>query len=338
VRLLAKTSKIRDTELITLSAVLRAREGRLLSGELAERMLEAPRAEDAAKLLDECGYRDMSELDVFGIEDALSERRAALYAEMLKTGAAAPIVRIFMLKYDYHNVKTLVKSMGANEDATRILSASGRVGAKAVTEAFISGDRKDLPEKLRQAMSEGVGTLSRTSNPQLSDITSDKLYYAELTEIAASTGSDIITGYVRLIIDTANLRTFARSARTERTRDFLASALFDGGNASVKDILEAQYSGEGLENAFRAAELARAVKLAPDVLGGGAQTAFERECDNAVKLYTEPAKLVPFGAAVVLRYLLAFDWEMTSVRMILSGRLAGVEPEKIRERLRDAYV
>jgi V/A-type H+-transporting ATPase subunit C len=324
--------------LVALSATLRAREAKMLTRERAERMLESAGYEEAAKLPEECGYRDMSGLDVFGIEDALSERRAAVYAEIAKTEAALPVVNMFMLKYDYHNVKTLVKSMGANEDATRILSESGRVGAKAITEAFISGERGDLPAGLRQAMSEGVGALSRTSNPQLSDLTADRLYYKELTELAASTGSDFIRGYARIIIDGANLRTFARSARTGRTRDFLVSALFEGGNASVSAIAELDYSGAGLEAVFKEEALAQAVRLASETIAGSTQTAFERECDNAAARYAESEKRSPFGAGVVLRYLLALDWEMTAVRMILSGRQAGVEPEKIRERLRESYV
>ena len=38
------------------------------------------------------------------------------------------------------NVKVLVKSMGANVDATHILSESGRIDIPKLTEAFISGD------------------------------------------------------------------------------------------------------------------------------------------------------------------------------------------------------
>jgi V/A-type H+-transporting ATPase subunit C len=334
---LAKT-KIHDTDLLTLSAIIRFRETKMLTADRIERMLEAPRFEDAAKLLEECGYPDLSGYDVFGIEDALSRRRVEIYDELSKTEAARPIVNLFRLKFDYHNVKTLVKSMGANEDATRILSESGIVGATELTDAFISGERGDLPEQLRTAISEGVGTLSRTGNPQLSDITADKLYYDELSSTAKATKNATVTGYVKLLIDGANLRTFVRSARTGKPREFLAGALFDGGNASKKEILELEYAGEGLLTVFRAPQLYEAVKLAPQALGGGTQTAFEREIDNAPTRYTASVKLAPFGAAVVLRYLLSLDWEMTAVRMILSGHISGIAAETIRERLRETYV
>lgn len=331
-------TNIRDEELISLCASLRAREAGMLSMELADRMLDARHVSEAVKMLSECGYPELENADVFTIEDMLSERRAELYDELYGIPAARPVVSMFMLKFDYHNVKALVKSMGANDDATRILSASGRVPKETMTEAFITGERGDLPPTLAQAMGEGVGTLSRTSNPQISDISSDRYYFEELTRLARLMNDEIIEGYVRILIDSANLRTFVRAMRTGKTREFLESALFQGGNVQTDSIAAVSPDGDGLAAVFNDAEFKEAVALAKDVLSGGSQTLFERACDNAVREFSDRARLVPFGKSVVLRHLLAVDWEMTAIRMILSGRLAGVAPDTIRERLREAYV
>ncbi|NLB28608.1 MAG: V-type ATPase subunit [Clostridiales bacterium] len=331
-------TKIRDEDLIALCASLRAREVHMLNPELVDRMLEARQVSDSVKMLMECGYPEMKNADVFALEDLLSERRRALYEEIWGTPAARPIVSMFMLKYDYHNVKALVKSMGANEDATRILSASGRVPADVLTEAFITGERDELPPALSRAMSEGVGALSRTSNPQISDINADRHYFAELLNIAQSADDEVVEGYVRILIDSANLRTFVRAARTGKTPEFLERALFNGGNISAAAVAAISPEGNEIAEVFHGAEFKSAVVFAKDVIAGGSQTQFERACDNAVAEYVDRARFVPFGKSVVLRHLLAVDWEMTTIRMILSGRLAGVAPETIRERLRDAYV
>ena len=60
---------------LCLSAMLRARETRLLSGDRARRMLEAASFEEAAKLLTDCGYGDMSQMSAGEIETALAQRR-----------------------------------------------------------------------------------------------------------------------------------------------------------------------------------------------------------------------------------------------------------------------
>jgi V/A-type H+-transporting ATPase subunit C len=247
------------------------------------------------------------------------------------------IVDLFRMKFDYHNVKVLVKSMGSNTDATHIRSESGRIDIEKLTEAFISGERRDLPAAIQAAIHSGVSVLSRTKDPQLSDITIDKIYFDELSTHSKELGNDFIAGYVRLLTDSANLRTFIRSQRTRRSADFLRAALIPGGNADLQAVLNLPGSGEGLSDVFKATELERAVSLAPAALTGS-QTQFERACDNAPMLYLTQKRYVAFGPTVVLTYLTRLEWEITTIRMILTGKLAGIAPEIIRERLRDCYV
>lgn len=66
-------------------------------------------------------------------------------------------------------------------------------------------------------------------------------------------------------------------------------------------------------------------------------TQFELACDNAVTAYLTNARLIAFGEEPVIAYLAALEGEITTVRMILTGRLAGIAPNVIRERLRDLY-
>ena len=54
--------------------------------------------------------------------------------------------------------------------------------------------------------------------------------------------------------------------------------------------------------------------------------------------YLTQAKRVAFGEQPLIAYLAAKDSEFTAVRIIMTGRLAGLSADVIRERLRDAYV
>ena len=44
-----------------------------------------------------------------------------------------------------------------------------------------------------------------------------------------------------------------------------------------------------------------------------------------------------YGPEAVIAYIAAVEGEITAVRMILTGKLTGVAPETIRERLRELY-
>ena len=58
---------------------------------------------------------------------------------------------------------------------------------------------------------------------------------------------------------------------------------------------------------------------------------------EAVNAYLKGAKLVSYGCEPVIAYMAAVEGEITAIRMILTGRLAGIAPQVIRERLRDMY-
>ena len=94
---------------------------------------------------------------------------------------------------------------------------------------------------------------------------------------------------------------------------------------------------ENLAELYAGSVYAEAGKLGSDAARGGALTAFEMACDNALTEFLKSAKMVSFGDAPVIAYLAAVENENTALRMILTGRLAGIAPENIRERLRVSY-
>jgi V/A-type H+-transporting ATPase subunit C len=226
--------------------------------------------------------------------------------------------------------------MGANVDAGHLLSDSGRIAAKDLNEAFITGQRGDLPPPVASAISSAVGILSRTHNPQLADIAVDKEYFAELSSLEKDLKDDFITGYIRLLIDSANLRIIVRSARTGLDDSLLNNSLIPGGSIGVG--LLASSTPENALTLFKDEALETAVRLGAETIAGGAQTLFELACDNAVLHYATNTAFVSFGAAPVIAYLAKLEWELTTVRMILTGKLTGISPGVIRERLRETYV
>ena len=50
------------------------------------------------------------------------------------------------------------------------------------------------------------------------------------------------------------------------------------------------------------------------------------------------ARRIPFGVEVVIGYVAACEAELTNLRIILTGRMAGLKADTIRERLRESYV
>ena len=328
---------IKETNYLAITAMLAARTSGMLSAERLERMIAAASDDEAVKVLEECGCGDLTGKSFGEVNAALEDRVTALFDEMEHMSPEKELVQIFRLKYDYHNIKTIVKAEGAGVKGEDLLSARDSVDPEVLKQAFVSGEYLELPPELAEAMQEAGSVLARTSNPQLADFSLDRAYFAGLQKLTADLSDNGFSrAYVRLLIDSANLRSAVRTHRMGKDADFLRLALVPGGEVNENAVALAD-SGEAVADLYKATRLGDAADAGAVAWNGGSLTAFEKACDNAVMQYVREAKIMHFGAAHVLSYLAAIENETTAARMILSGRQAGLKPDTIRERLRDTY-
>mgnify|MGYP002669202427 FL=1 len=309
----------------------------MLTREKAERMIDTGSFDEAAKMLADCGYEDMSGMNAKQVDKALSERRAAIFAELARMSPNPETVEVFRMKYDYHNAKTIIKAEASAVEREDLLSSAGRVPAQELVKSLTEEKFTGIPSVLADAIVHAKSVLARTANPQLADFVLDKAYFAELLKAARGLDSSFLTGYARILIDSANLRSAVRTMRMGKDLDFLKLALVPGGGIDAGRIMAASSSGEALAALFTNTLLAEAAGLGAEAVNGGRMTDFELACDNAVTAYLTKARLVAFGEAPVIAYLAAVEGEITAVRMILTGFLAGIAPDTIRERLREFY-
>ena len=331
-------AKIKDTDYLSLSARVHAMEVSLLSRERMERMLEARSDEEAVKVLSECGSAELSQVTPDSVEQMLTDRRAALLHELEGALPDPRFLDVFKVKYDYHNLKTLLKAEALEQDVRHLLSDAGRVRADDLRD-WLAGGSHSVSKALEQAAREAREILHATGDPQRLDFALDRAYFAEMAQLAEETGSDYLKGYVAIMVDAANLRCLVRALRMGKSADFLKGVLFQGGKVGHSGILNvAVNGGSGLQELYGTTSLGAAAEYGAAALQKGSLTAFERACDDAVTRYLAGAKYVPFGEAPVIGYLAAVDSELTNIRVILSGRMAGLSAEIIRERLRESYV
>ncbi len=330
--------KLKDTEYLFISTYLHSRERDLLTSARMERMIEAPTAADAAKVLTEIGYGEFDASSQRELGSILAQEQEKLFEDLYRFVPDKAVVDVFKVKYDYHNLKALIKAHATGTDASdRLLLDAGRVSAEDMRRAVWEGDYGVLPPALRRAAGEAVEVLSATGDPQLADFLLDRAYYAEMVSAAEDTGSEFLVRYVRFTIDAANLRSAVRTLRMKKGAEMLKRVLVEGGNLRAESIQSAALSGN-LEDLYRSTGLRQAAELGTAAVNGGSLTPFEKACDDAVTAVAAQAKSVPFGVEAVISYLAAKEIEFTAVRIIMSGRMAGISGDIIRERLREAYV
>ncbi len=326
-----------NTDYLFMSANLRAREMALLSGDRLERMVEAPDFDEAAKVLTECGYPDLSGATDKELEAAFLERRQRWRAVLEGTCPEPALATAFRRNSDFLFAMVLVKAEGAGIDGAYLLSPCGRVSPQVLQEAYQEDEWRRVPSALAAAIKQAKTTLARTSNPQLSDMGLDKAYFAELLSITKSLSSDFYTSYVKLSIDTANLRSAVRCIRGHMDEGVLKAALVEDGNISADRIAKRVYN-EGVTAVFTERALAHAAELGQQAIEGAPLAGFERECDDVLTRFLEEAKMTAFGPEIAVAFIASMEGEIIAARMVLLGKRSGLSPDELRERLRDSYV
>ena len=321
----------KDTDYLSISARIRAMENRLLTRERLERMVDAREDAEALKVLAECGYGELNVLNGTALEQMLNAARETVFAELAAGLPDDRLLDIFRLKYDYHNAKVLVKAKTTGQEASRLLVSGGRYSPEELEQGL-----EHCGAFFRHAVERAGEPMEQSGDPQMVDLLLDKACFEEMGLLAKECGSAFLQGYVRLAVDAANLRSRVRCARLEKSYDFLKQVLMEGGSVSVDALLRSREVGEP----FRVGPLSEASRLADELAkpGSGALTAFERECDNALMAYQDKARRTPFGEEVVAGYLFAREAELTAIRTVMAGRMAGLDPDVIRQRLRNSYV
>ena len=140
------------------------------------------------KLLQEWGYPQLDAARPEAMDAALSAVREATMADLAEGMPDRRYLELFKIKYDYHNVKALLKAEVMGVPAGSMLMDMGRVPAADLA-AALERDLEHLPETLAAAVAEARQVLETTRDPQLSDMVLDRWCYRDMADLAEATGS-----------------------------------------------------------------------------------------------------------------------------------------------------
>ena len=334
---------MKDSDYAEATGYIRAVEKRLLNTAGLERVLAAPSAADALRLLSQTGAYD------FGMckrpadyEDVLKGELRRVYEMMYKLSPAPDAADILSLKYDFHNVKAVLKARYAGQDASGFLYDVTRTPPEAVTKAVASGDTGDLPGHLADAVAQGKAAFEATGAPGPIDLALDRLMFAEMRRRADRLGSALILEYVQKAIDLYNMKTLFRvRAMGDRAgRGLLRSALAGGGGIAPGDYVDwLPKSDDAVAAAFHFKFFGDAVKIGlEDHDRSGHWALLEKLSDDILLEHVKKAKYVVFGPEPLFAYLCAKENELRQIRVILTGKLNRLPGDEIQKRLRVCYV
>ncbi|MBU2524558.1 V-type ATPase subunit, partial [Patescibacteria group bacterium] len=315
---------------------IRVLETKLLNANEVERMIGAKTPKDAYKILNELDYSNhVGDIDnLSGFQEVINAGLSDSKDILVKMSPAGWALDYIWYRYDFHNIKTLIKGKVANknieQDVEPHLMNLGTIDLSILKSIILEGANENLKLKnseheiiIKEAIENAFKHYEKEQNPQIIDIILDKALLSLLKKIATKTGSKFLIDFTEISIDLANISTFLRAKAQEKTLDFLGEIMIEGGNIKVKDFKDLyKESTDNIIQHFRNSNYAKIIQQGLSHFKS--QESFielEKLADDHKTNFIKQAKIIPFG----LEPLIAFFWAKKNnamiIRMIMIAKL-----------------
>lgn len=315
---------MRETAYITAVARIRANENNLLTSADLDRFLSAKDIKELDSFLSDKGYGASEQEDMFQTE---TRKAWQLIQEV------APDFHEFYplyARFDFHNLKAVLKGTVTGVDYEKLLLFPSSVSIADLKTAV--GERKFslLPSSMEKPAKAAYDALTHNGDGQYADLLLDRAYLDSLISFAERQKVSFLSEFCELTVAAADLRIAARAATLNKGQQFMEQAISPCHTLEKKELISAALMGiTALEEALRQSaypEAAEALKRSLSQL--------EKWCDNSTAVYVRKAKYDSFGIGPLYQYLVNKTAEISSVKVIYTGKRAKLSEETIRSYLR----
>jgi len=322
-------------------ARLRVLEKRLLSKVKIEGMIDSDSADDVLKILQETEYASLMG-NVKRAADyniLLKDELNRVYSLMYEVSPEPSVIDIMSLKYDYHNIKVMLKGRALDKDFSHMLIPVGTVNIEDLKIYMKAAEYKELNPTMREAIIQAEKVYQELNDPQKIDIILDRYMYADMLARAKETKVDFIIDYVKTNIDFSNIKSIVRLKKQQKDVNFFNEVILSGGDISG-DVLLRAFSDpiENMATKFTSSKYGEIVRIGlEEYIKNGKLSSLEKLSDNYIMNKLKAAKYVTFGPEPIFAYIAAKETEIKIIRIIMVGKLNNVDTAVIRERVREVY-
>ena len=332
--------KTTNEEYSFVCGFMAAREKYFLTREKLEKMINGKNADEALRVLLELNYgNEDEEVAAIEFESLLSRELENTYSFILPFVPEPAYFDIFRYPSDYHNVKTLLKAEFLGIDAHTYLMGTGSIPTDELIDMVHGREYDSMREEMSKGILDALEEYNLSLDPQAIDLILDKACYMDMSILVLKLNCEYLNGYLALRIGLINLITFVRIRMMNKPIEFFSKvyiengivpkAIFEEGfNDSFHEFSES-IDAYGLQNLLIESEFNESDTVNIAVL--------EKLCDNFLMSYISEAKYITYGKEPLIAYIAAKEIEIKTVRIIMAGKLSGLSPELIRDRIRDTY-
>lgn len=333
---------MKDIQFSNANVRIRTYENRLLDKAMLDRLLSVEDARGLYPILQETPYGDfIDETTGFhDFEDVLLAEEKRTFEMAYDLTPVKEVVDVYTLKYDYQNLKILVKQWYTKEDLSYLLVPFGAFPIEVLKELVQTRTHKEVPQVMIDCLEEVFSHIEEYEEVQSIDIIFDNYYWRHFLEISKNGGNEMFLEIGQRLIDIFNLSTILRSYFMGRKQGFMSAVVAEGGRLSTDELLDAIHTSLGtfLDYLSNTPYYRLVDTSVSELEKHRTLNEFDLIKDNFLMNYFKDKKMIVFGPTALLGYLYAKETEVKNLRMIFVGKINKIPVEKLRSRVRESYV
>lgn len=312
-------------------ARVRSRELTLLGRQDIDQLMASRGFDECLRVLSDKGWGNGTASSAEALLAAEEEKTWAFIHEL--TDDMTPFA-VLLYPIDYNNIKAAVKCVVTDTQPQGVFLGGGSIDPEVMLRCVRENDFTALPPAMAQAADEAYHTLLQTGDGQLCDVILDRACLEGILECAKESKNELLYQYAELRVAVSDIKTAVRACKTGKTKAFIDEALAPCDTLDTSSLSAAACkSVEDIYGYLSSTPYSGAAEKLKE-----SYSAFEKWCDDEVMGLIKEQKRNPFTVGPLFAYVLARQNEISTVRIILSGKLNELDDGMIRERLREMYV
>lgn len=317
---------------------LRALDTRLLTPNLVERMIDAPTADDAFRILNDLTFLAgcIGDSTVNDFQIVLFKGVQKMLRLVKRMSPNPEVVDFLNFKFDFHNLKVSLKARLTQRGYADIKHALLDIGSlsEAQWEQFVlDGTLPRITASIHDTIQDVNAQYEKTQDPQIVDLLVDKHYLEASLELTKKLGSELMTSYTKRLIDFTNLKTLIRCKELEKSSDYLQAVLLGGGYLSA-DVFVENYSKTyeeirvAIESKLHADDLVVAIE---EFIKERTLIQTEKKVSELLEIFMQQARQISFGPEPIFAFFWKFENHIQVLRTILVSKLNHLPSEETRK-------
>ena len=323
-------------------ARIRELEKSLLNKDIIKKMIDSTDLESSLKVLagnnlSEYSFENTYPHSIDSVLDDILKRTIDIVNEV---SPYPYLAQLFRWKYDFHNLKVLLKAKILNKKGAYPLYDIGNLSSNGLSSAVFEGKCQLIPVKIERILKQAETEYLKSENLQLMEIILDQGYYEIIFEQLEEINQVFLFYFYKTELDLLNFSIACRCKIRDIKKSKLTEVLVDYGHLPIQKAIDIyDNSISSWPNCFQKTEYFSVFEEGIKYwLQENSLLKLEQLSDDFLLNLLKIGKYTTFGLESIIAYYYAKMNDLKNIRIISNGKRYGFPNEIIQKYIRDTYV